>query len=282
MRALPRSVARKRRNWITIYDDSSLCTRRCIPVVGCQDEPGFVEIIPNTSLQSLFGDDVSVVRLVGDILWQPKIAEPNICSSASYFAWVNQIARSWYNMRIGLMKTEVNVASLPDGPVFDPLAAFDWSDGPWLKRWNHWWLPKLGGELVTIPENGLYGVCSSVTKASVNVPGWVLATGSGNWAGYTEPEITTDCLPVFAPSEIGCAPQYTAHKAWEPPVWRQQVNIRKKIRLRENDQLQMFWNFVELQNGESCSGSDCFPQDGTLGVCQLYAALNFRALIEYG
>lgn len=287
-KALPRNVARKRKQWLTLYNDGGLCRFQCVPVEACPDVPFHVELVSNQSLQQFFGDNVTVEALRGNLYFRPWTVRPNICDKDDWREWIVAMERQMFHMRLGLIKSRITADDI-DGPTLDPLSGYDWSEQRWLKEWTHTW-PSRGRDAweTTKPYLSWGGVCSEVHQPSYNIPGWTMVTGSGTWAGVTVPETQTDCIDHVTEPEVGCYADQTARRAKEQPWWRMPVGMRKRINLRENDRLDIWGNMANVipdwETGGSCADNpDCLVDaPNAVLPCRLNMMANVKMLISYG
>lgn len=297
-RRLPRNVARQRKHWITLYNDGGLCTYNCLGIIACDDSPFNIELISQTSLQQFFGDNVTLEAMRGEVYFRPFLSHPNVCDAADWRSWITSVERSMYHMRLGLVKERVTeddiTAGRPEGSVHDPLSGFDWSESNWLKEWRHTWTGRGRDAMESWKPYGSFaGICNEVSKPSVNVPGWTMASGSGTWAGYTEPAIDTiccveDCVTDF---ETGCFPGETFRRGRQLPWWRMPLGMRRKIRLRESDNLSIWGNMSYIEPDwvgptGTCSqdilGVDCAVESSEDTACTLQTFINLKVKLAYG
>jgi len=289
-RALPRSVAKKRRHWITLYNDAENCVFNCLPTLPCGDVPMQLELVSNGSLQTLFGDVVTVKRFVGEFYFRPWLPHPNLCSVTENLQWIQTLERAFVHARFGMVKQRMALSQTPpnDYLVFDPLDRFDWSETRWLKEWRHSWpSPGRNATYENAPDGALIGCCSQVERDEYNLPSWTLAAGNGNWSGATVPEISTVCGPCYnAPAE-GCTIRSNQIHGRQFPWWRMNMNMRKTIQLKESDRLDLFGNFVLLgpdsSGGGTCADDpDCLVDAISNDFCRVNIVSHLKMLIEYG
>lgn len=281
-RRLPRNVAKKRRHWVTLYNEPGLCEVDCLGTTeGCV-QAYRLELVPNALLQTQFGDNVTVKRFVGEAYLLPFYKSPDMCSNdevGQWFAWRNAM----HNLRAGMIKQRVSIDNYPLGVAYDPMDSFDWSEAPWLREWRHTWLP----DAVVIgqtraPTGTLIGVSSDTTRAQYNTP----ATSSGSQPLFSVPAIETEsCIPCEALSEecfyLG---NYREKKALQ--YWRMPLNMRKTITMKESDRLDIFFSVAAPTLTDNCGdtpgGPPCFNQLPGNPMCNLQIQVGLKMLIEYG
>lgn len=297
-KALPRNVARQRKQWVTLYNDGGLCQFNCLGIIDCLDDPFNIELISQTSLQQFFGDNVTVEAIKGEIWFRPFLSHENPCDAVDWRNWTVSAERLMYHLRLGMMKERVSENDIlignAEGSVWNPLSGFDWSEARWLKEWRHTW-PSVGREqwYSFKPYGSFAGICNETSKPSVNVPGWTMASGSGTWAGYTEPAIQTiccveDCVTDF---ETGCYPNDVGGVAHQLRWWKMPLGMRRRIRLRESDNLSIWGNMAYIEpdwvgpNG-TCSqdilGVDCAVDAMQDPACTLQLFANVKVKLAYG
>lgn len=289
---LPRNVARTRKQWVTLYNDGGTCTYNCLPVVDCNDLPFNIELISNTALHQFFDDNVTVEALRGEIWMRPWLNTADRCDSADWLLWIQSLERSMHHLRLGLVKERVTTADItagnPEGSIHDPLSSFDWSEQRWLKEWRHTWpAPGRDAFQTTVGSGALVGVCSNVERPSYTVP----AAVTGDQPLYIVPDISTECTAfVTDPEGEECYYGHNGLRAKSQPWWKMNMSFRKKIRMRESDNLSIWGNMSYIDPDfigptGTCSADvlpGCGPQSGLDIPCALQTFSNVKILLSYG
>lgn len=289
VKRLPRSVARKRTDWVWLYNDTGAfdpvisqgCTVRCVEFGAnfCEEPSVRIPIMPAPSVQALYDDDVTIRRMVGFINMKPIWPVNQACDINSWVSVLN--GQGWpIYMKAGLYKQELTAAQAFIPPFVDPNIGEDWTDVSALKKWQHIWQPRSRHSLTYRQQDDYIGVCSNTTKNSVVVPNWTLGSGSGTWAGYTEPAIQTTCTGVTVNDvEEGCVLSHL-HAEVDTPAWyRMSLNRRTAIRLHENDDLSIFMNFSMPRFGAECDTPCGTYQDGD-NPCAMAFSIQLAAQFE--
>lgn len=280
MRAIPRGIARTRKQWITVANTMSQCHYQCIEWTpgNCKTNVllGFLE---NEDLQSLFGDNCSVAALRGSIsflpIWQvPYDRVSNSRDNGAFWnAYINNLDGTIIQARCGLKRSEVTPA-FPDGLFYDPADSFNFSDGQWLKLYNHQWSLESEKSAHYYPVSAVYGICPTVTSSNS-----ILTDGSGTIDGVD----TTCTIGIKTAPVTPTTPQLVTVTI--PPVkpWILPINYRRKIRMKENEELNLHCAFERLFGDSTCfpgEANPCGIESGGL-PCNIKMVWNLRALIEY-
>lgn len=287
---LPRNVAKTRKQWVTLYNDGGTCTYNCLPVVDCNDQPFNIELISNTALHQFFDDNVTVEAFRGEIWMRPWLNTADRCDAADWLLWIQSLERSMHHMRLGLVKERVTAADIaagnPEGSVHDPLSSFDWSEQRWLKEWRHTWTaPGRDAWSTTHPPGSWAGLCAETTRDGYTVP----AAVTGDQPLYMVPAIETDCNETVLTLK-SCYFGETGLRAKSQPWWKMSMTFRKKIRLRESDNLSIWGNMSYIDPDfigptGTCSADvlpGCGPQSGLDIPCALQTFSNIKVLLSYG
>lgn len=292
---LPRNVARQRKHWVTLYNDGGLCQFNCLGIIDCNDDPFNIELISQTALQQFFGDNVTLEALRGEIWFRPFLSHEQICDAAGWRNWRISAERLMYHLRLGMMKERVSAADIAagntEGSIWDPLSGFDWSEARWVKEWRHTW-PSVGREQwdSTKPYGSFAGVCNEVHSDAVGAPQNTLSSGSGtiNIPATDTICCTETCVTDF---ETGCFPNDVGAVGHQLRWWKMPLGMRRKIRLRESDNLSIWGNMAYIDpdwvgpNG-TCSqdilGVDCAVDSMQNPACTLQIFANVKAKLAYG
>lgn len=272
--AIPKSIARVRRQRIVVYNTMQECEHTCL-------EPDFplcttafrIAILRNSELQSLFGDNVKIVKMQGSIYIDPLMQAPyggldSNCATGIFGdpdAWVpvmNLYAKTIWQFRAGLCKVYSSTLDVGGSPTpdYDVSKSFDWSEPAFMRRWEKLWFfrEELGMEH---PMEGafLYGY-GDVSKPNTGALLNPLAGGTGNINTETG-AITTAPVSVFRSSNAGF-PQAGFRYLRQPAPYRLSLNSSRVINLKENEGLEIQAAFSTL-----FPGADCFP--GEADACNL-------------
>lgn len=271
---IPRSIARTRSEWVTIYNPMGECTTVHAPwPTGetCNILRMEFSAITADQLTFDYGDDVKVVAAVGSFAMRPVYARPDRCNLDQLVSWRTGVLDSVIYLRGGLYK-QPTTQDDPAG-LFPNLAEDDdWSDTRLQKRFAKKWFPRPTSLINTNwPSNSFQGVHSGTARAAYNVP----ATSSGSQPLYNVPAITSTCAECFTGSEDcyqGFVQEYCEDKPWKSVV----VNMRKTIRLRENDKLSYVFAVSTLRNQGQCGLTT--PYD----PCGMQVIPELKLRIQYG
>lgn len=280
---LPRTVARKRTDWVSLYNDTGEigplddgCTIRCIEFESnCNDASTRIAIMPQGAVEALYDDDVTIAAMRGFINMKPRWATPNGCDTNAWLARMQ--GEQWpIYMRAGLYKQEL--VDLEGGipPFVNPLNAHDWTDVSALKKWNHVWQPRGRHGSVWQQSSKIVGVCSDTTQASYVVPSLV----TGNGGGHTVPAVSTTCSVQSVGSGEGLCNIADLYFERETPAWyRMSLNRSRGIRLHENDSLDLFVNWSQPRPAE-CVPCDVVA-DGT-SPCAIQFSIQLDVKLQFG
>lgn len=272
---IPRSIARVRSEWVTMYNAPGGCTSVYAPWTGadpCNPLRMAFTVIDPDQLTFDYGDDVKVAAMVGSFAFRPIYERPSKCSQAQLDVWRTGVRDSVVYMRGGLYK-QATTEDSPTGlnPKLDEDT--DWSDVRLIKRYVKKWFPapyRVG--MVKYPENSFLGVQSGTNRAQYTVP----ATSSGSQPLYNVPAITSSCSECFASSE-DCYDGFIQEFSQDHPWKVQSVNMRKIVRLRENDMLQCIFSFMHVKMPDpGCSITPGFQPCGVIVIPEV------KVKIQYG
>lgn len=266
--AIPKSIARVRKQRIVVFNTMQACEHTCVPNEGPSCTTHFqLALLRNEDLQNLFGDNVKIVSMRGEVyidpLWVLPYGVDSNCvggilgDPASWLAFFNTYARSIWQFRAGMLKV---FSGSFEGPTTDPVPdyqvdnSFDWSEPSYMRRWEKLWFFKEGLELDHPMEGAfLYGY-GNVTKPDTGALVNALAAGTGNINTQTG-AITTAGTAVFRSTNTG-HPQAGIRRISAPQPYRMSVNSRRVISLKENEGLEISCAFSTL-----FPGPDCFPTE---------------------
>lgn len=278
-KALPKSVAKKRRQWVTIWNEMENCQYNCLAWDSESCNFGWqIALLDPPSLGELFEfEPVTVVRQVGSIMLRPWRARPNPCDPDSWGQYQNWL-RNHIHFRAGMVKQRTSTFE-PSGTIYDPSNSSDWSEAPWKRNWEHQWTPRVTNYGTQFQNSStVIGVCSNTTRSSYLTP----ATASGDQPSFTVPAIATSCTPVLLPEGCGALPFQAAS---EFPFYRLSLNSRRRIFMSESDRLDIWASMsVITADGDTCNNGvgPCFNDLAAAYPCNITAYTNYKILVEYG
>lgn len=264
---IPRSIARVRKQRTVLFNTMQQCEFTCVEIAGesCVTNESII-LIRNSQLQQDFGDNVKVVSLRGSVLFRPlpKVpfeADAADCDAAAipgvygdYSAWVgffNRMRNTVLQMRCGLTKT-LTTSGTPLGfevPEYFLDESFDWSEGNFLRKWEHFWI--------------------TTERYSIDHLQQAAQLGNGSTASSENGQIQHGFRHI---------------DGWRP--WRIPLNIRRTISLKENENLEMPFALAHLSAGADCNPlgptEDPCQQGCQFSACMLQVFPNIVATIQYG
>lgn len=275
---IPRSIARVRSEWVTLFNPpgSPDCPWVSAPYApqseSCRSSFAFTIVDP-TTLTDVYQDDVKVSHISGFIYMKPVFQRPNTCDMTEVLAWQNRVQDYFIMMRGGLYKQYTTEAA-PDGLFPHPFTDEDYSDTRYLQRYSREWVSKpYESTMAHYGSGSFYGLCANTTRNSYLTP----ATSTGSQPAFSVPEIETACAPAFAGSEDCWKGPPEIH--FREPAWKKiRVSHRKDIRLRENDRLDMFfdWGPMSLQPMGDCGVPEQYSP------CAMHILPVIKLRIQYG
>jgi len=267
-------LARKRRTWMQFNIDpcEPLEVPFCTPNDGCCTEQAKVVLLSNQELEDLYSDRCSVVRLLGDLWFFPRPG--TITSQENLQEWIQYMQA--YQAFVGLRRGEISDV--------DSTASFDiWaqnfdslSEAQWMRTWQHVShenFEQMVGNNLASGWTGTFPVRGSdthTTFAGTNPEACsVLTSGTGNICIQTDME--DDCLDCGQALDLGQIGMASATARY-PSAWHIHIDVKKKIAMRENQELYLMVNFRH------------FGQAGALPVDEGFWQIrgNVRPLIEMG
>ena len=206
LKALSRSVARKRQEWVWAYNDigpfgaqQGSCQVRCLDfgLSYCEEPSAYITIVSNSTLGgSQYQDNITIAKMRGFINMKPVWRSEGACS-------VNWLAieagRNWpIYLRAGLHKQQTTYFNEDSPDPVNPINGYDWTETSKLKEWIHIWQPTGRTAGVSLLEGYPFGVCSDVERSSYIVP----AYASGGGPSYNVPAISTPYCVSYSASPI--------------------------------------------------------------------------------
>lgn len=288
LKALSRAVAKKRYDWVTIYNDigpfgsgEGSCLSRCIEFGNsyCEEPSLKIPIMTAGALQTVYQDDITIRKMVGFINWVPSWTSLAACDTEGVLDQLN--GHQWpIYLRAGLYKQDVPLAQAGLPTDINPIASTDWSDESPLKSWQHIWQPT-GRRAMHIFHPGYpIGVCGDVTRSQYTVP----AYASGGGPAYNVPAIETDC-DIYTLGQEECIPAVEVREFDKLRYWRMSLNRTRPIRLRENDDLSIFANWSMPRpdvSPDTCDIVGCTEYDDGQNPCKMRLTICLKVLIQYG
>lgn len=230
-RPFRRPVARLRRTWVTSLVPTAcqpleVALQPCGELSNSSAQARFI-LLNSTLLEDKFSDRARIARIVGDLLFSVTWDDTVDATCAGNF--VGAIS-AFGQAFLALRRYQKNAAGF--ALTLDPLASdFDYSEGQWLKTWQHFWVPDI--ELQVIPQHVTkscaIAICSDTH--TTGAPSNILTEGSGTI------DIETDCS-VYGPVECEATQDTSCIQTVKfPRVWRQHFDIKKRIPVRENEEV---------------------------------------------
>jgi len=251
--AANRRFSRRKLSWEVPFNTS--CQKFFVAAGQTCPNGGNIQLMTNQHLRANHEDGCAVVAIKGNLFFQPYDAS----DPSPLLSTVLQANQTHY-MRIGLRKDQVSEA-LAGVPIsYNPLLSGtlpddegDFTEGRWLWLREHMWEPQfnlgIAGDIPKKVWTPYWTDCEGLTDHAC-VIGPVIATG-GESDG-----LTVDGVPGFKlGGEFVCPPQCdpdqvlaTNGTSWGNRYWRLRVNIRRRITLRENDSLNFWFGWENLQD----------------------------------
>lgn len=230
-RRFGRPVARLRRTWVTslvptVCQPLEVALQPCGELSNSSAQARFI-LLNNTLLEDKFSDRARVARIVGDLLFAPTWDDTVDPTCVGNFVG----AISAYGQAfMALRRYDKNAAGF--ALSLDPLGSdVDYSEGQWLKTWQHFWTPQVSVEITPTQtvKNCTAVVCTDTH--TTGAPDNIFTEGTGTIS------IETDCL---TPNVIECEAEQDPicrQLARFPQPWRQHFDIKKRIPVRENQEV---------------------------------------------
>lgn len=207
------------------------------PCLCCVTKVNFL-LVNNTTLESFFQDNVTVVRMYGDIRYRAVLGQPfggEYCTIPGkdirdYFEFYGSAyAEHWnWGLRKHLRTQGLDETSPVDNasPIFD----YDWTESspPWIKQWNKTWFPRITHTNSLMSKDSILNGCTTIP--GYIVPPWVTGTSPG----YVVPP--SSCVP-YSVGENGVCPQSVNTVTTQDPPWhRMRFSVKRHIKMvRDQD-----------------------------------------------
>lgn len=243
---LSKVFAKKRRTWVVGASHNS-CERIPVQSTALDDleqcgTPFSFIALDNSTLQSLFSDRATVVRIVGD-MWCVPLAN-GADNAATVAAWSSMFAQ----IRMGLVKRDLGSFG---GAVdrFRPLTSpADYAEGRWRKMYQHQWQPDVRIQYTSTVEGGYLGCCPNVTGSGGGTSGvfdntFTEGTGTIN---IDDISIETDCGPCVVPAEADGRVVTSTTDVRAPALWHCPLGLKCRIPMRENEYLTYEGEFAAI------------------------------------
>lgn len=256
----PFTAAKARFDWVNLFDSISQgsgqqgcpwataspcgwstgdCGENSPP--GCCTTIITFELMSQATLQAVFQDNVTIVRLVGDLYYQESVnlavgSQRCLSSTGQPFLDAEQYALRYANQLDWGLRKDSAVDDPQDADVVSPGDIFDRTESFWYWRRSKLWHPRLSRSFVTNEEHWPIGVCSNTSGGDLNV---VPAEASGSQPTYNiDTRVSTTCSKVEQGNQELCAQQNILHFQ-EPPLHHWRINLRRHIRMRRDDRLHL-------------------------------------------
>lgn len=286
--AIPRSIARVRTDWVTIYNpfdvtDSQGCgyfqavwdpeQASCVRTFG-------LNVMDATELTDKYGDDVKIVQTVGSLWLRPVFLSADLCDDGETAPYLKKLSSYWIQARGGLFKQRlVNLDRDPTstGQTPHPLGTRDWSDAGFLKTFERVWVPPGEHHEQTVWNDQQFtGPVGLVARTAYITP----ATASGDQPAFSVPTIQTTCGDCF-PDEGECL-LGGVKTHFHAPSWKRiNMNSRRTIRMHEDDSLEWYvdWASISL----ATFGEDpCAQATPTAAPCAMHINMQLKIKLQYG
>lgn len=237
-------VARKRRNWSQFFIDpcAPLSVPQCQAEDGCCDELVKLVLLSNQELQDLYSDRCTVVRLLGDLWFQPIFG--TVTSAEDIRSWNLYLAsrQSFLGLRKGEISSIDQTASFN---VFDTSAHDDLSEGRWRKTWQFFDNPShqthfdLGSNLASSFDLNI--PASDVHTTGSTIPGAKACSSLASGSGQICIDTSIDCQACPQGINQGSI-NWTSGGATGPRAWHVHLDVKKRWPMRENEELYMMYN----------------------------------------
>lgn len=285
---IPRSIARVRRDWVSVYNvtdsfDNTGCRYVIAPWnpvtiggLGAQCFSSFsLNVMFAQALTDLYGDDVKIVKMVGDLWLRPVFVAADACFPDQVqdlqTAWANYFIR----LRGGLFKQRIVSSDLAvEGVVPHPLQSRDWSDAGFLKTFERTWVPP--GEWIganVYGEGQVVGAIGNTHQAGYTVP----EEANGDQQPYNVPALSTDCFFCTVGNE-SCVEGPTQIRYVAPGWKRVNWSSRKVVHMREDDNLTWYFDWAQL----SPSQGDCGIPTPVDPPCAMHIVPSLKIQLQYG
>lgn len=250
-KSLFRKFAKKKYTWRTVFNPECIllsasgnlenpCSSTfSIPLVQSQNvvsDPA--QLLPTSPTNmAQFQDKVAVVRFVGD-LWFRLVPTFQISPPVDQRALIAGLASIKGYTRLSLHRKDTS-KNAPTGFEYDQILDEDYAESRAIRSWQLFWggNEKLTGS--TWPTGSLIGCCSDVSQDGYTVD---MSDGTGT---YTVPSISTDCSTTSCVSSTD-ERAIQSVEAWFPRWTHVPFSFRKRIPLRENDELAIQVTFGDI------------------------------------
>lgn len=274
-RRFSKPVARKKTTWVTslvIDPCNPLNIPMCIPSDGCCTTKWKMVLMDQNTMQGLFSDRLTVVRILGD-LW--IVPDPHLELSADAIDAYNRLAQIQAECFFGLKRGEITTQSASATSDIWDVTGTDLSEFQWMKTWAHRW-EAFDGSSANIALNVtplVFNLSIPVSKPDVHtyvVPGTpfcnTLTTGSGQICVETEDNV--ECVSCEQTIAANSLIMNTVHLETRPN-WHVHLDVKKRIPMRENQELYLMFN------GRN-------PSAGSNNDFSWQVKGNLRALVQMG
>jgi hypothetical protein len=206
--------------------------------------PGLLQGAAVAALGGNFPDAVRIRRIEGNVYFKPSNSLLAVGGGGTdcFDAVVAQANHNVF-MRMGLKKVDAPQGTSGVAPAWNPLnngatpfELSDYTEGRWLKMWEHVWGSRGG---VTAVKANAFSCCTE--QASYTVP----PTASGSNPGYIVPAaVCVPCGDVEDPA-VNNACQF---EALSHDWWKARIHYGRPLVMKEADSLALFFGWERMQD----------------------------------
>lgn len=244
-RPRPKNIARKRRNWSQFSIDpcDPLVVPQCEPndTLCCSELAKFV-LLSNQELQDLYSDRCTVVRLLGDLWFQPVIG--SVTSAADLQAWMQYLRdrQSFLGLRSGEISSIDQTASFD---IFDTTNHDDLSEGRWRKTWQFFSSSYVGATASSgtsfASSFDLNIPVADVHTTGSTIPGAKSCSSLTSGTGFICVDSSIDCQACPQGIDLGDI-NFGVSSFQGPSPWHVHLDVKKRFPMRENQELYLMYN----------------------------------------
>lgn len=224
-------LAHVRRTWVTallptVCDFTEFALVPCGELSNSSAQTRFI-LLTNSVLEAQFSDRARVVRIVGDLVFQPTWDGTVAGDCTGDFL---AALTAYGQAHMGLRRYEKNAAGF--ALTVDPLGnTQDYSEAQWLRTWQHFWIPNAEVNFAASHTTKSCAVAICPDVHTTGAPDNIFTEGTGTI------DIETDCS-VYGPVECSATQDATCIESVKFPVpWHFKIDMKKRIPLREDQEL---------------------------------------------
>lgn len=234
----------------------------------CVTETQF-NLFNSDTVQSFYQDNVTMVRMYGDIWYRALVAFPfgtERCTIGGNALnqydelYKEAYAEQWsWSMRKHL-RTQDQLTETSPLDAASPIYNYDWTESspPWLWQRMQYWTPKGIRTSMQMSGDSFYGVCSNTAQAGYTVP----AEASGSQPTYNVPAESTTCQSISAALEA-CPQLFNGVQTNEPPWHHLRIRFRKHVKITRDEDLNLSCHVrhpqLSVLGGWNCLPKSSFP-----------------------